>query len=109
MSGKAAVITMTETMYEALQQFANSRLVGNGIVTRVRCILLGFLKKSNQDIAEELSISRQTVGLWRRRWRDSFAALLSLQFSDSEAKFRRCLQDVFSDAPRSGTATPYNR
>ena len=58
---------------------------------------------TNQEIAETGVIGRQAAGLWRRRWRDSFNALLSLQFGQSSAQFQRSVEAVLSDAPRSGT------
>lgn len=94
---------LTETMHDVLEQLARSRTVGAAIVTRAKAILLAFGKFSNQAIAEEISLGRATVGRWRRRWSDSCQALLLLQFSESRAKFERSIQDVLSDAPRSGS------
>ncbi|MCH8044394.1 MAG: helix-turn-helix domain-containing protein [Planctomycetes bacterium] len=102
MPGKAAKIELTVTMYETIQQICNSRRLSLSVVARAKAILLGFDKRLNEDIARQLSINRKTVGLWRRRWRDSFPALLALQFSESVAKFRRYIEEVLSDAPRSG-------
>ena len=101
--GKAAKITMTVTMYEILQQISKSRRLSLSVVTRAKAILIGFEKQPNGVIAQQLSIKRKTVGLWRRRWQDSFPALLAVQFSESAARFRRCIEEVLSDAPRSGS------
>ena len=103
MPGTAAKIVLTDTMYEILQRIANSRTVGLSIVTRAKVILLGFSKQSNQEIAKQLDIERETVGRWRKRWRDSFPAMLAVQLSESAAKFQRCIEAVLSDAPRSGS------
>ena len=92
MPGKAAKIELTVTMYETIQQICNSRTLSLSVVERAKAILLGFDKQLNEDIARQLSINRKTVGLWRRRWRDSFSALLALQFSESAAKFRRYIR-----------------
>lgn len=103
MSGKAARVELTELMHEILQQVGSSRSIGTAVVTRAKMILMAFLKHSNQAIGEHLDCSRETVGLWRRRWRDSFSALLSLQFAEPEAAFRRAIIECLSDAPRSGS------
>lgn len=103
MPGKAATIRLTETMYEILHQIANSRTSALGVVIRAKAILDGFDKQTNQAIAQLLPVGRKTIGRWRRRWQDSFPALLALQFSEPAAKFRRCIEDVLSDAPRSGS------
>lgn len=90
-------------MHEILQQLANSRYVGNAIVTRAKIILMAFQKHNNHTIAHQLACSARMVGRWRRRWRDSFAALLPMQFSESAAAFRRAIIECLSDAPRSGS------
>jgi len=102
MPGKAAKIELTEAMYETIQQICNSRTLSLSVVERAKAILLGFDKQLNEDIARQLPMERKTVGLWRRRWRDSFPALLALQFSESAAKFRRYIEEVLFDAPRTG-------
>ena len=94
MPGKAAKITMTVTMYEILQQICKSRRLSLSVVARAKAVLLGFKKQSNEGIAQQLSIKRKTVGRWRRRCRDSFPALLAVQFSESAARFRRCIEEV---------------
>ena len=103
MSGKAARTPLTTRMHEILQQLANSRNVGNAIVTRAKIILMAFQKHNNHTVAQQLSCSAKMVGRWRRRWRDSFAALLPMQFSESDAAFRRSIIECLSDAPRSGS------
>ena len=103
MSGKAAKIPLSETMCEILTQLAASRSIGNAIVTRAMIILMAFQKHNNLAIADLLDLSAKTAGRWRRRWRDSFDALLRMQFSESAAAFRRAIIECLSDAPRSGS------
>ena len=103
MSGKAARILLTTRMHEILRQLAAGRNVANFIVTRANIILSAFQKHNNHTIARQLACSAKVVGRWRRRWRDSFAALLPMQFSESDAGFRRAIIECLSDAPRSGS------
>lgn len=103
MSGKAARIRLTTVMHEILRQLAASRMVGQAIVSRAQIILLGFLQEDNRDIARAVGFCAKTVGAWRRRWRDSFDALLRVQFSESHAGFQRAIIECLSDAPRSGS------
>ena len=103
MSGKAARTPLTSQMFEILQYVAASRNIGKAIVARAKMILLAFEKKDNQTIGLELGFSGKTVGLWRRRWRDSFEALLHMQFTESAAGFRRAIITCLSDAPRRGS------
>lgn len=102
MSGKAASIQLTKRMYEILTELANSRTVGNSIAQRANVVLMGFEKATNEAIATRLGLCAKTVGRWRRRWRDSYFALLRMQFMESQAGFRRSIILCLSDAPRSG-------
>ena len=87
MSGKAAKTRLTRRMQEILLRLSSSRNVGNSIVTRARIILLAFEKHDNQAIGHRLGRSGKMVGIWRRRWRESFAALLQMQFTEKDAAF----------------------
>jgi hypothetical protein len=66
-------------------------------------ILLGFAGTLNVAIAEETGLGRRQVGLWRRRWQESFDALVAIECCESQAALRRAIQDVLGDAPRSGS------
>lgn len=103
MSGKAAKIQLTNTMYQILQRLARSRTLGNSIILRAKIILMGFTRATNQEIAARLGLCPKTVGLWRRRWRDSWPALLQMEFEENRAAFTRSIILCLSDAPRSGS------
>lgn len=103
MSGKAAKIQLTTCMQQILRQLASSRSLGQDIVARVDMILMAFEKDSNQTIGGQLGCSAKTVGKWRRRWRDSFEALLAMQFTENRAAFRRAIMECLRDAPRRGS------
>ena len=103
MSGKAAKANLTTRMFESLYQISSSRSIGTAIVMRAKIIVMAFEKEHNQTIAGRLGVCAKTVGLWRRRWRDSFAALLRMQFTEGEAAFQRAIIECLSDAPRSGS------
>lgn len=103
MSGKAAKIQLTTCMHKVLSQLSSSRTIGNAIVTRSKIILLAFQRHNNQTIARQLKMCAKTVGMWRRRWRDSYAALLQMQFTENDAAFERAIIECLSDAPRSGS------
>jgi len=57
---------------------------------------------SNQQIAKRVELGRKQIGLWRRRWKDSFDAMVSVECRESCAELVRTIEDVLSDAPRSG-------
>lgn len=103
MSGKAAHIELTTRMYEILTQLTESRNASQAIIVRARIILLGFDQLKNQEIATAVDRCAKTIGIWRRRWRDSFLALLQMQFDLNQSAFRRAIIAPLSDAPRSGS------
>jgi transposase len=103
MSGKAAKIVVTTLMYDILCRLSTSRNVSKAVVGRAKMILLAFQKKNNETIADQLGCCAKTVGVWRKRWQDSYDALLAMQFQESQAAFRRAIIECLSDAPRSGS------
>jgi len=103
MCGKAAKIRLTTVMYEILSELSSSRNIGRAIAVRATVILMAVEKYNNQAIASCLACCAKTVGIWRRRWRDSFKALLRMQFTECKAAFQRSIIKCLSDAPRSGS------
>lgn len=104
MSGKAAAVTVTETQHAILLQLAESKTASRRLVQRARVILLGFVGMLNLVIAEEVGLHRKQVGLWRRRWQQSFDALVAIECREPRAAVRRAIEDILSDAPRGGSS-----
>lgn len=100
MPGRPAVkIELDRETRQALEIFVRRRSAAQQLVLRARIILLAADRKSSTQIASELAITREMVGLWRRRWA-SFAAIPLAELSVSER---------LEDAPRPGkpvTITP---
>lgn len=103
MSGKAAKIRLTEEQQNILQQISRSATAPKRLAQRVGVILLGFAGMLNMAIADEIGLGRRQVGLWRRRWQQSFDGLVAIECRESHATLRRMIEDVLSDAPRSGS------
>jgi hypothetical protein len=102
MSGKAAKIVLTEKQQPILRQIANAATATVQQVQRAKIILEAFAGKFNEEIAVEVGLDRVQVGLWRRRWADSFDALVAIECRESNAELTRAIGQVVSDAPRSG-------
>lgn len=100
MLGRPAIqVVLDRETRQALEEFVRRRLAPQQLVLRARIILLAADGKSSTEIADELAITREMVGLWRRRWA-SLAAIPLSELSISER---------LEDAPRSGapqTITP---
>jgi transposase len=103
MSGKAAKIVLTEEQESILERIRRSTTAPQRVVQRVGIILLAFAGSLNLDIANKIGLSRKQVGLWRRRWQQSFDALVAIECRETHAELRRGIEDVLSDAPRSGS------
>lgn len=101
MPGSAAKIALTATQRKVLGQFARSRTEAPTLVQRSRVILAAADKRANQDIASEIGLQRQQVGLWRRRWRDSAEALGQLEQAEPK-RLRAAIRETLSDAHRAG-------
>ena len=61
---------VTNKEKETLNKIINKRTSPQGIVKRAHIVLLANQKKSTDEIMKELSVSRQTVIKWRRRFKD---------------------------------------
>ncbi len=103
MSGKAAKVMCTEKQQSNLEQIWHSTTAPLRLIQRVGAILMAFTGALNVDIADQTGLARKQVGLWRWRWQLSFSALVAIECNESQAALRRAIEDVLSDAPRSGS------
>ncbi len=103
MSGKAAKILLTEKQQRELENIKRSSVCSQRLVQRATIILLAFEGLLNLEISRLVKLGRQQVGLWRRRWQQSLRALSEIEQSETRAQLRRTIEDVLSDAPRSGS------
>ena len=72
-----------------------------GIVQRALILVLGFQGLLNEQIAEEVGLNRQQVGVWRKRWRDAWESLCVWECTEPR-RLREAILEVLSDAPRPG-------
>ena len=106
MAGTAAKITITEKQEKLLQELSKSRTVGKCVAQRAMIILLGFAGLFNEDIAPQVGLNRQQVGIWRQRWRDSWDALCLWECAEPH-RLRAAILDVLADAPRPGAPATF--
>ena len=97
MSGKAATIKLSERQLLILQHIERSTTAAARLIQRVRIILLAFGGLLNSGIAAEVGLKKSQVGLWRRRWRESFEALTLIECQESAAELERAMSVVLSD------------
>jgi hypothetical protein len=104
MSGKAAKVVVTEMQLSIVHEIAMATTSSVQHAQRARIIVGAFDGRLNEDLSVELGLHRAQVGLWRRRWADSFDSLVAIECHESRAALLRAILDVLSDAPRSGGA-----
>jgi transposase len=102
MPGSASKVRITERQQDVLHEIANSRTAPVRLVQRTTIILRAFSKMDNEDIAEEVELNRNTVGIWRRRWSKDWQRLTLIECTGSRADLRRAIEKVLDDEPRSG-------
>ena len=103
MSGKAAKVIVTERQFAILEQISKASTASQQLIQRANIILWGFAKSFNEDIALQVGLNRQQVGLWRQRWACSFDALVAIECRENRATLKRSIEQVLSDAPRIGS------
>lgn len=65
---KAAAIMLSPENGDYLQSLVRSRSLPQALARRAKIILLAADGQSNQEIAQEVGLSRVSVGLWRNRY-----------------------------------------
>ena len=102
MPGSAAKVLITERQQALLQQIVAASTSSVRLVQRAQIVLRAFAGEDNQTIAQAIDLDRTAVGLWRRRWAQAWPKLSRLECVETHAAFRRAVEEVLSDAPRSG-------
>ena len=109
MSGKAAKVKCTEKQIEILEHIIKSTRSEQRLIARAKIIWNAFHGKRNDEISKIAGLDRGQVGVWRRRWKMSFDALVAIECREPHAQLVRSIEEVLTDAPRSGrppTFTP---
>ena len=102
MPGTAAKVRISERQWSVLLELSQSRTVAKGIVQRALILVRGVQGLLNEQIAVEVGLNRQQVGVWRRRWRDAWNSLCVWECTEPH-RLREAILEVLADAPRSGS------
>jgi transposase-like protein len=101
MPGKAAKVTISERQQAIVIEFSKSRSEPLFIRQRATIVLRAFEKRSNAQIAAEVGLDRHQVGVWRRRWRDSWQDLTVCECAEPR-RLHEAIREMLRDAPRAG-------
>lgn len=102
MPGSAAKVTVSEKQYAILQKLSRSRTVSEAVKQRATIMVLAFQGLLNEEIAPQVGLNRQQVGVWRQRWRDAWDSLCVWECSEPR-RLREAILELLSDAPRPGS------
>jgi transposase len=102
MPGKAAKVWITERQQPILLELSKSRTESRLVVQRATIVLRAFAGQLNEEIAAEIGLGKAQVGVWRRRWQAAWEELTALECREPR-RLREAIQEVFRDAPRSGS------
>lgn len=92
MPKRATLVQLSEEERAALVEVTKRHKSGQQLVLRARIVLAAGEGQSNAEIARLLSVSVETVRLWRDRW-------AALQETDLKEK---AVEQRLADAPRPG-------
>ena len=106
MSGSAPIIVITEKQQSVLSEFADSRSVSVSIAQRSKIVLMAFDRVHNDEIAVEVGLNRNQVGVWRHRWKAAFHDLVAVECGEGIPALKQAITTLLSDAPRSGRPSP---
>ena len=109
MPGKTAKVTITERQHDVLRTIQNAPTASSRLRQRAAIILLAFDRQGNPQIAAQVGLSRRQVSLWRRRWADARDRLIRIECLESHAAFRRAIEQVLRDEPRTGPPGKFTR
>jgi transposase len=102
MPGSAARVVITERQQAVLRHMAAAATSPVRLAQRAEVVLQAFAGEENQAIATAIDLDPTAVGLWRRRWAKAWPKLIQIECTETQAAFRRAIEDVLGDAPRSG-------
>jgi hypothetical protein len=107
MPGKAARIQVTERQFEILEEIVACRTAAVRLVQRAKIILLAFAKHNNEGVSQIVGLNPQQVSVWRKRWRDDWQRLISVECNESRSVLKNEIEKLLDDLPRKGRSPKF--
>jgi transposase len=92
---------LTDQTREIITKFTKSRTLKASLVKRATIILRASEGKQDLEIAKEVGLHYNNVGIWRNRYLEKQALLKELEESNSKT-LEATIEAILSDLPRSG-------
>lgn len=101
---KPLSVTLSEKQRALLEHLSRRQTSPQRLVRRVNTILAAADGAGNESIAQRLSLDRDTVRMWRQRWRAGAEALDAAEAAgDADKVLVARIEVLLNDAPRSGS------
>ena len=101
---KPPAMVLSAAQRRELERLVSAHKTGQALVRRARVVLLAAMGYSNTDIAEQIPMDVEAVGLWRRRW-VAFDAI-PLDGAERRAAAGRCATTRCRTALEPGAGVP---
>lgn len=106
---KPLAFTLSDRQQAILQGLVRRQTSPQRRVYRAKAILAAAAGNSNEHIARQLDLNRNTVRMWRRRWQLAIEELAEAEAAGAEDKVLRTrIEAVLDDAPRPGTPETFS-
>jgi putative transposase len=102
-------VVLSDQQQELLKRLCRRQTSSQRLVRRAQTILLAAEGLSNEAIATELGISRNSASLWRRRWASHSESLEAAEAAgDSDGALLQRIQSMLQDAARPGAPSDFS-
>jgi transposase len=106
---KPPTVELTAKLQETLEQIARCYTKPYCLVIRAKIILLAATGVNNAQVARQLNVDTDTVGMWRSRWLAAEATLLATEAKKlTERELIALVEATLADAPRSGAPDTFS-
>lgn len=101
---KPYCVTLSAKQREILEHLMRRQTSSQRLIRRANTVLAAAAGTSNESIAVQLGLDRNTVRTWRYRWWSGAEVLAAAEAAgDSDKALRLRIEGLLDDAPRPGT------
>ena len=108
MSHVAPTIKLTQKQANILTKISTSRSLPKSLITRAQIILHASKGLQNKEISPKVSLTREMVGVWRKRWNAAQEILLEMEKKgEEEVKYKQKINAILSDNEKPGVTPKF--
>ena len=108
MSHVAPAINLTQKQENILTKISTSRSLPRALIMRAQIILYASQGMQNKDISSKVSLTREMVGVWRKRWSAAQEILLEMERKGEEdRKYKQKINEILSDNEKPGVPAKF--